>query len=132
MTEQASKVSEQYTIDDVIRVPVELEDENGVAHVKAVFWRIKNPASVGPRGLNPDDTLELRGNGDAETRTVVETTMKVNDQHVPGSYVCVAIQVHDAQDNTTLIRNPEPYKVLRISANGEEDKRQGARFLSWG
>lgn len=131
LTDEAGKGPEQYSIDEVIRVPIELEDENGVAHVKAIFWRIKNPASVGPRGLNPDDTLELRGNGEAKTRAVVETTLKVNHQHAPGTYVCVAIQVYDALDNTTQIRNPEPYKVLKISANGDEDKRPGARFLSW-
>ena len=31
---------ETYTIDDVIRVPVVLKDEDGVAHVRAIFRRM--------------------------------------------------------------------------------------------
>ena len=31
---------ETYTIDDVIRVPIVLKDEDGVAHVRAIFRRM--------------------------------------------------------------------------------------------
>jgi len=31
---------ETYSIDDVIRVPIVLRDEDGVAHVRAVFRRL--------------------------------------------------------------------------------------------
>ena len=120
-----------YSIDDLISVPIELEDEAGIAHVRAVFWRIKNPGSVGPRGLAPDDILELRGNGEQQTQATVDATLKVSDQHKPGEYLCVAVQVYDPEGNVAVIRNPSPAKTIRII---EDDKkgRQGPRFLGWG
>ena len=59
---------ETYTIDDTIRVPVALTDEEGVAHVRAIFRRMRRPGNLGPRGLDPDDTLELRGNAEGRRR----------------------------------------------------------------
>ena len=58
---------ETYTIDDTIRVPVSLNDEEGVAHVRAIFRRMCRMGNLGPMGVDPEDTLELRGNGRAET-----------------------------------------------------------------
>ena len=58
---------ETYTIDDTVRVPVVLRVEEGVAHVRAIFRRIRRPGNLGPRGLDPDDTLELRGNGGGQS-----------------------------------------------------------------
>jgi hypothetical protein len=58
---------ETYTIDDTIRVPVLLRDEEGVAHVRAIFRRMRRMGNLGPRGLDPDDTLELRGNGEGRS-----------------------------------------------------------------
>ena len=43
-----------YGIDDTIRIPITLENEVGIAHVRAVFWRIKQGGSIGPRGLAPE------------------------------------------------------------------------------
>jgi hypothetical protein len=43
---------ETYTIDDTIRVPVVLRDEEGVAHVRAIFRRLRRPGDLGPRGLD--------------------------------------------------------------------------------
>ena len=128
MQEQKVKA---YSIDDTVSVPIELEDESGIAHVRAVFWRIKNPGSVGPRGLAPNDILELRGNGEKQTRAAVDATLKVSDQHVPGEYLCVAIQVYDPEGNVAVIHNPSPAKTVRIA---EDDKkgRQGPKFLGWG
>ena len=42
---------ETYTIDDVIRVPILLRDEEGVGHVRAIFKRSPSgyPRSQGPR-----------------------------------------------------------------------------------
>lgn len=120
-----------YGIDDTIRVPIILEDEVGVAHVRAVFWRVKQGSSVGPRGLDPNDTLELRGNGENQERTTVDTTLKVSDQHVPGEYLCVAIQVYDPEGNMAVIRNPHPPTSIHIVENGKKG-RQGPRFLGWG
>ena len=54
---------ETYTLDDTIRVPILLRDEEGVAHVRAIFRRMRRVGNLGPRGLDPEDTLELRGNG---------------------------------------------------------------------
>ena len=68
---------ETYNIDDTIRVPVALRDEEGVAHVRAIFRRVRRPGNLGPRGLDPDDTLELRGNGRGQKQATVETTLKV-------------------------------------------------------
>jgi hypothetical protein len=82
---------ETYTIDDTIRVPVALRDEEGVAHVRAIFRRMRETGNLGPRGLDLDDTLELRGNGGGQKQATVQTTLKVRDEHEPGDYLCVAI-----------------------------------------
>ena len=121
----------RYGIDETIKIPITLENEVGIAHVRAVFWRIKQGSSIGPRGLAPNDTLELRGNGGQQKRVTVNTTLKVNDQHVPGEYLCVAIQVYDPEGNMTVIRNPSPPISIHIVENGEKS-RQGPRFLGWG
>jgi hypothetical protein len=122
---------ETYTIDDTIRVPVVLGDEEGVAHVRAVFRRVRRPGNLGPRGLDPDDTLELRGNGGGQKRATVETTLKVADEHEPGDYLCVAIQVYDSVGNMVMIKNPEPSRIFRIVDLGNKDDRK-TEFLGWG
>jgi hypothetical protein len=99
--------------------------------VRAIFWRVKKGGSIGPRGLAPSDTLELRGNGDQEKRVTVHTTLKVDDQHVPGEYLCVAIQVYDPEGNVTVIRNPAPPMSVLIAANAEKSC-PGPIFLGWG
>jgi hypothetical protein len=126
-----SKESARYGIDETIKLPITLEDEVGIAHVRAVFWRVKKGGSIGPRGLAPNDTLELRGNGEQKNRVTVNTTLKVDDQHVPGEYLCVAIQVYDPEGNMTVIRNPSPPKSIHIVENGERS-RQGPSFIGWG
>ena len=120
-----------YTIDDTVRVPVLLADEEGVAHVRAIFRRIRRPGNLGPRGLDPDDTLELRGNGGGQKRATVETTLKVRDEHEPGDYLCVAIQAYDSERNMAMIKNPEPSKVFRI-VDSEEKGEHKMEFLGWG
>ena len=127
MQQQETKT---YSIDDNISLPIELEDEAGIAHVRVLFWRIKNLGSLGPRGLAPDDTLELRGNGDKQTHATVETTLEVSDRHVPGEYLCVSIQVYDPDGNVTVIRNPSPAKTVRI-IEGDKKERPGPKFLGW-
>ena len=120
-----------YTIDDTVRVPVLLTAEEGVAHVRAIFRRIRRPGNLGPRGLDPDDTLELRGNGGGQKRATVETTLKVRDEHEPGDYLCVAIQAYDSERNMVMIKNPEPSKVFRI-VDSEEKGEHKMEFLGWG
>ena len=43
---------ETYSIDDEIRVPVVMRDENGVAHVRAVFRRMRYVGRPGRRGAS--------------------------------------------------------------------------------
>ncbi len=119
-----------YAIDDVIRVPVVLTDEEGVGHVRAVFRRMRRPGNLGPRGLDPDDTLELRGNGGGHKQATVETTLKVRDEHEPGDYLCVAIQAYDSNGNMVMINNPKPTKIFRIVDLGNKDDRK-TEFLGW-
>ena len=126
-----SKQPARYGIDETIKIPITLEDEVGISHVRAVFWRIKQGGSIGPRGLAPNDTLELRGNGEQEKHTTVDTVLKVNDQHRPGEYLCVAIQVYDPEGNMTVIHNPSPPASVLIVENGEKGRR-GPKFLGWG
>lgn len=121
----------RYGIDETIRLPVTLEDKAGIAHVRALFWRVKQGGSIGPRGLAPNDTLELRGNGQQKEHVTVDATLKVSDQHRPGEYLCVAIQVYDPDGNMTVINNPTPPKTIYIVENGEKG-RQGPSFLGWG
>ncbi len=121
----------RYGIDETIKIPITLEDDLGISHVRALFWRVKQGGSIGPRGLAPNDTLELRGNGEQRKHVTVDTTLKVNDQHRPGEYLCVAIQVYDPNGNMTEIRNPSPPASVHIVENGEKD-RQGPKFLGWG
>ncbi len=107
-----------------------LRDEEGVAHVRAIFRRIRRPGKLGPRGLDSDDTLELRGNGGGQKATV-EMTLKVRDEHEPGDYLCVAIQAYDSERNMAMIKNPEPSKVFRIVDSEEKDEHK-MEFLGWG
>ncbi len=119
-----------YTIDDVIRVPIRLRDEEGVSHVRAIFRRMHRPGNLGPRGLDPDNTLELRGNGGGEKEVTVETTLKVQDEHEPGDYLCVVIQVYDTDGNMAMIKNPTPSRLFRIVDLGHHDDKR-TEFLGW-
>ena len=120
-----------YTIDDTIRVPVVLKDEDGVGHVRAIFRRMRRPGNLGPRGLDPDDTLELRGNGGGQKQATVEVTLKVRDEHEPGDYLCVAIQTYDSRGNMVMIKNPKPSRLFRVvDVGGRNDHK--AQFLGWG
>ncbi len=120
-----------YSIDDIIRVPIVLRDEEGVAHVRAIFRRLREPGELGPRGLDPDHTLELRGNGQNQRHATVETTLKVADEHEPGDYLCVAIQVYDSNGNMAMIHNPMPSRVFKIVDEGKKDDKV-TEFLGWG
>lgn len=125
--------SQTYAIGDTIQVPIELRDEDGVAHVRAIFKRMREPgmASRGPRGLDPDHILELRGNGNNEEHAVVEVELQVADRHEPGDYICVAIQVYDAKGNMEMIKNPMPTRVFRIVDDEKKDNTQKTEFLGW-
>jgi hypothetical protein len=120
-----------YSIDDIIRVPIVLRDEEGVAHVRAIFRRLRRPGTLGPRGMDPDTTLELRGNGRGQTQATVEVTLKVADEHEPGDYLCVAIQAYDANGNMVMIKNPKPSRIFRVVDEGKKDDRK-TEFLGWG
>ncbi len=120
-----------YSIDDVIRVPIVLRDEDGVAHVRAVFRRLRHAGELGPRGLAPHDTLELRGNGDGQQQATVEVKLKVADEHEPGDYLCISIQVYDSQGNVVIIKTPSPSRLFRIVDEGKKDDKK-TEFLGWG
>jgi hypothetical protein len=122
---------ETYSIDDVIRVPIVLKDEDGVSHVRAVFRRLKYAGELGPRGLDPNDTLELRGNGNGQQQATVEVTLKVADEHEPGDYLCVSIQVYDTQGNVVIIKTPTPSRLFRVVDEGKRDDKK-TEFLGWG
>jgi hypothetical protein len=122
---------ETYSIDDVVRVPIELVDEDGVANVRAIFRRLRFAGELGPRGLDPDNTLELRGNGQNKRHATVETTLKVADEHEPGDYLCVAIQVYDSDGNMAMIKNPMPSRIFKIVDEGKKDDKKTG-FLGWG
>ena len=120
-----------YTIDDEIRVPILLSDEDGVAHVRAIFRRLRTAGDLGPRGLDPDDTLELRGNGQNQKRASVEVSLKVADGHAPGEYLCIAIQAYDAHGNMEMIKNPTPSRLFHIVDEPTRDDKK-MEFLGWG
>lgn len=130
MTVQQTEI-ETYTIDDEIRVPIELRDEEGVAHVRAIFRRLRRPGGLGPRGLDPEATLELRGNGRDQKHVRVVTRLRVADEHRFGDYLCIAIQVYDANGNMVMVENPRPSKIFRIVEGGNREDRKTA-FLGWG
>jgi hypothetical protein len=122
---------ETYTKDDVIRVPIVLKDEDGVAHVRAIFKRMLRSGGIGPPCIAPDDMVELRGNGGGQQQATVEVTLKVRDEHTPGDYLCVALQVYDSQGNMVMIKNPSPSKAFRLVDAGNRDE-QKTEFLRWG
>jgi hypothetical protein len=122
---------ETYSIDDIIRVPIVLRDEDGVTHVRAVFRRLRYAGELGPRGLDPNDTLELRGNGNGQQQATVEVTLKVADEHEPGDYLCVSIQVYDTQGNVVIIKTPSPSRLFRVVDEGKRDDKK-TEFLGWG
>ncbi|MDQ3911060.1 MAG: hypothetical protein M3305_04680 [Actinomycetota bacterium] len=122
-----------YTIDDVIRVSIVLRDEDGVEHVRAIFRRLQpyNVDDIGPRGLAPDNTLELRGTGGGQKQATVEVSLKVADEHESGDYLCVAIQAYDSQGNMVMVKNPKPSKLFRVVDLGSRDDHK-TEFLGWG
>ena len=120
-----------YSIDDIIRVPIVLRDEEGVAHVRAIFRRLRRPGNLGTRGMDPNAHLELRGNGRGQKQATVEVTLKVADEHEPGDYLCVAIQAYDANGNMVMIKNPQPSRIFRVVDEGKKDDRK-TEFLGWG
>jgi hypothetical protein len=122
---------ETYSIDDVIRVPIVLKDEDGVAHVRAIFKRMLRGGGIGPPSIDPNDMVELRGNGRGQQQATVEVTLKVRDEHIPGDYLCVALQVYDSKGNMQMIKNPSPSKVFRLVGAGNRDE-QKTEFLGWG
>ena len=122
---------ETYTIDDEIVVPILLSDEDGVGHVRAIFRRLRAAGELGPRGLDPNNTLELRGNGQNQKQATVEVSIKVADGHTPGEYLCTAIQAYDAQGNMEMIKNPTPSRVFRIVDERKKDD-QKMEFQGWG
>ena len=130
MTAGGSEVK-TYTIDDEIRVPILLGDEDGVAHVRAIFRRLRTTSDLGPRALDPSDALELRGNGHNQKRATVEVSIKVADGHVPGEYLCTAIQAYDADGNMEMIKNPVPSRVFHIVDERKNDDKK-MEFLGWG
>jgi hypothetical protein len=130
VTAERSEV-ETYTIDDEIRVPILLGDEDGVAHVRAIFRRLRTTSDLGPRALDPTDALELRGNGQNQKRATVEVSIKVADGHIPGEYLCTAIQAYDADGNMEMIKNPVPSRVFHIVDERKKDDKK-MEFLGWG
>jgi hypothetical protein len=122
---------ETYSINAVIRVPIVLRDEDGVAHVRAVFRRLRYAGELGPRGLDPNDTLELRGNGNGQQQATVELTRKVADEHEPGDYLCVSIQVYDNNGNVVIIKTPSPSRLFRVVDEGKRGDKK-TEFLGWG
>jgi hypothetical protein len=126
-----SSEPETYTIDDEIKVPILLSDADGVAHVRAIFRRLRTASELGPRGLDPNDILELRGNGGNQKRATVEVSLKVADGHTPGEYLCTAIQAYDADGNMEMIKNPTPSRLFRIVDERKRDD-QKMEFLGWG
>jgi hypothetical protein len=75
--------------------------------------------------------VELRGNGKGQEQATVEVTLKVRDEHIPGDYLCVALQVYDSRGNMAMIKNPTPSKVFRLVGAGNRDE-QKTEFLGWG
>jgi hypothetical protein len=122
---------ETYTIDDEIRIPILLNDEDGVAHVRAIFRRLRTASEIGPRGLDPNDILELRGNGNNQKEATVEVSIRVADGHTPGEYLCTAIQAYDTDGNMEMIKNPTPSRLFHIVDERKRDD-QKMEFLGWG
>lgn len=122
---------ETYTIDDEIRIPIQLSDQDGVAHVRAIFRRLRTASEIGPRGLDPNDILELRGNGEGQKKATVEVSLKVADGHTPGEYLCTAIQAYDTDGNMEMIKNPTPSRLFYIVDERKKDD-QKMEFLGWG
>jgi len=120
-----------YTIDDEIRVSILLGDEDGVAHVRAIFRRLRTAGEIGPRGLDPNDTLELRGNGQNQKRATVEVSLKVADGHAPGEYLCTVIQAYDVHGNMEILKNPTPSRLFHIVDERKKDDKK-MEFLGWG
>ncbi|CAA9464530.1 MAG: hypothetical protein AVDCRST_MAG02-2898 [uncultured Rubrobacteraceae bacterium] len=123
--------AEAYTIDDEIRIPILLRDEDGVAHVRAIFRRLRTASELGPRGLDPHDILELRGNGQGQKEATVEVSLKVADGHTPGEYLCTAIQAYDVHGNMEMIKTPTPSRLFHVVDERKKDD-QKMEFLGWG
>jgi hypothetical protein len=73
----------------------------------------------------------VRGNGQNQKHTTVETTLKVAEEHEPGDDLCIAIHDYDSNGNLTTINNPMPSKVFKIVDEGKKDDTV-TEFLGWG
>ena len=102
-------------------------------------WPMSGPSSVAcdtpgslVRGASiPNDTLEFSGNGNGQQQATVEVTLKVADEHEPGDYLCVSIQVYDVHGNVVIIKTPSPSRLFRIVDEGKRDDKK-TEFLGWG
>jgi hypothetical protein len=61
----------------------------------------------------------------------VETSLKVRDEHEPGDYLCVPIQVYQSDGNMVMMENPKPTRIFHIATLGKNDARK-MEFLGWG
>src|SRR5215218_8347610 len=114
-----------------MRGTVSLRYEEGVTELKDIFRWTDRQGNQRSRGLDPDDTLELRGNRGGQKQATVKTTLKVRDEHDPGDYLCVAIQAYDSEGNMVMIKNPKPTKTFRIlDLRNKNDHKM--EFLGWG
>ncbi len=127
---QQGKEPGAYSVGDTIRVPVKLKYALGIDCASALFRRLKPHASLGA-SLDPENRIELQGDGGKQTYATVELTAEVGSRHTPGEYLCVAIQIFDEDGYMETIPNPYPSKLFRIVEDGES-VRERPQFLGWG
>jgi hypothetical protein len=55
----------------------------------------------------------------------------VRDEHEPGDYLCMAIQVYDSEGNMVMMENPKPTRIFHIANLGKNDAHK-MEFLGCG
>ena len=62
---------------------------------------------------------------------MVETALRVRDEHEPGDCLCMAIQAYDSEGTMPMTMNVKPFSIFCIETLGKKDDRMTA-FLGWG
>lgn len=119
----------EYRQGERIGMTAQFEDETGVGHVRAVYYRAKEP---GTREMaNVSEVVELSGYGGGQKRVTVTLVGPHVTNQVPGEYFCTALEARDTLDNISNQNNPESAPRFRITAEGRKD-REGPKFLGFG
>jgi hypothetical protein len=106
---------ETFSLDDTIRVELDLRDESGVSTVSAAFYELKSG-----RGFM------MRGEVEGEPEVTVILSQEVTEEMLPGEYRCEGVTVYDVHLNRKTFSPDIHFRVENIPGDHE-----GPELLAW-